>query len=196
MEKYAKKIEALLKCVKAKKHPKKELNGIFVDKNKLVATDSKHMIVIEFDENFTEEEGVMLVERKSDINLDISYPQNYEQIMTANGGVLGFMGLIPVKLKYGKYVDYEKIATSDHSDFIEKETDNYLDCIVGEMILLNGSLVNIRLIEKPIKLIGDICKFGLLLSQHRQETPILLRGDLSENGKITYITMPVTRQQT
>jgi len=193
MEKYAKKIEALLKCVKAKKHPKKELRGISVDKNKLIATDSRHMIVIEFNENFTDEEGVMLVERISDINLDLSYPQNYEQIMTANGGVLGFMGLIPVMLKYGKFVDYARTIQSDYSDFTEKETGNYLDCIAGEMVLLSGSFVNIRQIEKPIKIICDICEFGLRLSQHRQETPIFLRGNLSDGGKITYITMPVTR---
>ena len=48
-------IKTLLKHCKGRKNPRVELNGVLVSGNKLVATDTKQLLVLEFAEHFTEE---------------------------------------------------------------------------------------------------------------------------------------------
>ena len=77
-------IKVMLKHCKGRKNPRCELNGVLVSGNKLVATDTKQLLVLEFAEHFTEESltsPVMLCDNKEDLVRPVERTLDYPNIL-------------------------------------------------------------------------------------------------------------------
>ena len=85
-------VRALLKHCKAKNYPKWELDGILIDENKLIATNTKQLVVLDFMDSFQKEQsvgGTMAFESMpTSKNIKVEFPTDLTFTLMANNSFL------------------------------------------------------------------------------------------------------------
>ncbi len=154
-------IKDLLKHCMDKNGPKPELDGIFIDGNKLVCTDTKQLLVLEFKEDFctAKDETTMLFKKLPKEFTKAYRPKELVSILDANGGIveeLGFKLCVPYTGNgfNAKFPDYERIM---HPATKEKYKSSYFDfngsrnsddLLLLKSTILNNSLFDGRFLAK------------------------------------------------
>lgn len=181
--KKVKAIKSLLLHVTDKHNPKFELNGILVQENKLVYTDTKQLLILEFKEKFLKEEPehtIMIFEQLpfKEWN-NTKRPEQFLELIDANNGFLDELGLklcVPYnketyrnKLldgtfeektseRYAKFPDYKRLEIKD-SDKVKTEELNFqnmpldADYIFLKSVMLNQAFFDTKIFLKFLQLL-------------------------------------------
>ena len=198
-------IKTLLKHCKDKKNPKDELNGVLVSGNKLVATDTKQLLVLEFTEQFTEESltsPIMLCENKEDLVRPVERPLDHLNIVAQNDGVIDDIGLRLVKMQEGKFPDFQRILLNEEriktiGDKLKKQSINFdSETTFADCIMLLGSYFESKTLLKFIEIAAKLNPIDVEIKQTEPIAPLQIDGIFSGtqsdlNIKFQYVVMPI-----
>ena len=198
-------IKALLKHCKDRKNPKDELNGVLVSGNKLVATDTKQLLVLEFAEHFTEESltsPVMLCDNKEDLVRPVERPLDYLNILAQNDGAIDDIGLRLVKMQTGKFPDFQRMLFNEEhiktiGDKLKKQSINFdSETTFADCIMLLGSYFSSKRLLKFIEIAEKLKPIDVEIKQTEPIAPLQIEGILSGtqsslNIKFQYVVMPI-----
>ena len=198
-------IKTLLKHCKDKKNPKDELNGVLVSGNKLVATDTKQLLVLEFTEQFTEESltsPIMLCENKEDLVRPVERPLDHLNIVAQNDGVIDDIGLRLVKMQEGKFPDFQRILLNEEriktiGDKLKKQSINFdSETTFADCIMLLGSYSESKTLLKFIEIAAKLNPIDVGIKQTEPIAPLQIDGIFSGtqsdlNIKFQYVVMPI-----
>ena len=198
-------IKALLKHCKGRKNPRVELNGVLVSGNKLVATDTKQLLVLEFAEHFTEESltsPVMLCDNKEDLVRPVERPLDYLNILAQNDGAIDNIGLKLVKIQEGKFQDFQRILLNEErikkiGDKLKKQSINFdSETTFADCIMLLGSYFPSKRLLKFIEIAEKLKPIDVEIKQTEPIAPLRIEGILSGtqsglNIKFQYVVMPI-----
>ena len=181
-------IKALLKHCKDRKNPRVEVNGVLVSGNKLVATDTRQLLVLEFAEHFTEESltsPVMLCDNKEDLVRPVERPSDYLNILTQNGEVLDNIGLRLVKIQDGKFPDFQRLLLDEKrvekiGDKLKKQSINFdSETTFADCIMLLGSYFESKTLLKFIEIAAKLKPIDVEIKQTEPIAPLQIEGILS-----------------
>ena len=198
-------IKALLKHCKGRKNPRVELNGVLVSGNKLVATDTRQLLVLEFAEHFTEESltsPVMLCENKEDLVRPVERPLDYPIILTQNDAAIYDIGLRLVKMQTGVFPDFQRILFNEEriktiGDKLKKQSINFdSETTFADCIMLLGSYFSSKTLLRFIEIAEKLNPIDVEIKQTESIAPLQIEGILSGtqsglNIKFQYIVMPI-----
>ena len=215
-------VRALLKHCKAKNYPKWELDGILIDENKLIATNTKQLVVLDFMDSFQKEQsvgGTMAFESMpTSENIKVEFPTDLTFTLMANNSFLfenGFKVCIPyyeynTKKNYSNYPDYQRLI----SPFDNKNSEEFKTEIISEpdpdymfcrCVKLTQSNFAIDCLYKFLKILSSLDCEQITIKQKKQNIG-KFGGDLSvplhlstkiklqsdETIGVTYLIMPFT----
>ena len=193
-------LRARLKHCKDKNNPKAELNGILVSGNKLVCTDTKQLLVLEFGENFTDESldsPVMLCENKEDLVRGLERPVDYLEILDKNNSIIDELGFRLVKMVgEGKFPDFNRILlkadAKPATEEIGKLNNEITFC---KCVKLTGSAFSPKTLLKFIEIASKLTTENVVIKQMDKNMPLQIEGAfvLSDQTKIgfKYVVMPI-----
>ena len=198
-------IKSLLKHCKGRKNPKNELNGVLVSGNKLVATDTKQLLVLEFAEHFTEESltsPVMLCDNKEDLVRPVERPLDYLNILAQNDGAIDNIGLRLVKMQTGKFPDFQRTLLNEEriktiGDKLKKQSINFdSETTFADCIMLLGSYFPNKTLLRFIEISEKLKPIDVEIKQTKSTAPLQIEGILSGtqsglNIKFQYAVMPI-----
>ena len=198
-------IKALLKHCKGREYPREELNGVLVSGNKLVATDTKQLLVLEFAEHFTEESltsPVMLCDNKEDLVRPVERPLDYLNILAQNDGAIDNIGLRLVKMQTGKFPDFQRMLFNEEriktiGDKLKKQSINFdSETTFADCIMLLGSYFSSKTLLKFIEIAEKLNPIDVEIKQTESIAPLQIEGILSGtqsglNIKFQYVVMPI-----
>ena len=198
-------IKTLLKHCKGRKNPKDELNRVLVSGNKLVATDTKQLLVLEFAEHFTEESltsPVMLCDNKEDLVRPVERPLDYPIILTQNDAAIDDIGLRLVKMQTGKFPDFQRILFNEEriktiGDKLKKQSINFdSETTFADCIMLLGSYFSSKTLLKFIEIAEKLKPIDVEIKQTEPIAPLQIDGIFSGvqsglNIKFQYVVMPI-----
>ena len=198
-------IKTLLKHCKRRKNPKDELNGVLVSGNKLVATDTKQLLVLEFAEHFTEESltsPVMLCDNKEDLVRPVERPLDYLNILAQNDWAIDDIGLRLVKMQTGKFPDFQRILFNEEriktiGDKLKKQSINFdSETTFADCIMLLGSYFSSKTLLRFIEIAEKLKPIDVEIKQTESIAPLQIEGILSGtqsslNIKFQYVVMPI-----
>ena len=198
-------IKTLLKHCKDRKNPKDELNGVLVSGNKLVATDTKQLLVLEFAEHFTEESltsPVMLCDNKEDLVRPVERPLDYLNILDQNDGAIDDIGLKLVKMQTGKFPDFQRMLFNEEriktiGDKLKKQSINFdSETTFADCIMLLGSYFSSKTLLRFIEIAEKLKPIDVEIKQTESIAPLQIEGILSGtqsglNIKFQYVVMPI-----
>ena len=202
-------IKALLKHCKGRKNPRVELNGVLVSGNKLVATDTKQLLVLEFAEHFTEESltsPVMLCDNKEDLVRPVERPLDYPIILTQNDAAIYDIGLRLVKMQTGKFPDFQRMLFNEEriktiGDKLKKQSINFdSETTFADCIMLLGSYFSSKTLLKFIEIAEKLKPIDVEIKQTEPIAPLHIEGILSGtqsglNIKFQYVVMPIFKEE-
>ena len=202
-------IKTLLKHCKGKKNPKDELNGVLVSGNKLVATDTKQLLVLEFTEQFTEESltsPIMLCENKEDLVRPVERPLDHLNIVAQNDGVIDDIGLRLVKMQTGKFPDFQRTLFNEEriktiGDKLKKQSINFdSETTFADCIMLLGSYFSSKTLLRFIEIAEKLKPIDVEIKQTESIAPLQIEGILSGtqsdlNIKFQYVVMPIFKEE-
>lgn len=205
LSKDANMIKALLKHCKGRKNPRAELNGVLVSGNKLVATDTKQLLVLEFAEHFTEESltsPVMLCDNKEDLVQPVERPLDYLNILAQNDAAIDDIGLRLVKMQTGKFPDFQRMLFNEEriktiGDKLKKQSINFdSETTFADCIMLLGSYFSSKTLLKFIEIAEKLNPIDVEIKQTESIAPLQIEGILSGtqsglNIKFQYVVMPI-----
>ena len=203
----ANRIKALLKHCKGKKNPKDELNGVLVSGNKLVATDTEQLLVLEFAEQFTEESltsPVMLCENKEDLVRPVERPLDYLNILAQNDAAIDDIGLRLVKIQEGRFSDFQRILLNEEhiktiGDKLKKQSIDFdSETTFADCIMLLGSYFSSKTLLKFIEIAAKLAPIDVEIKQTDPVAPLQIEGVFSGtqsdlNIKFQYVVMPIIK---
>lgn len=191
-------------------NPKPELDGILIDGNKLVCTDTKQLLVLEFKEDFctTKDETTMLFEKLPQEFTKVLRPKELVSILDANGGLveeLGFKLCVPYNGNgvNAKFPDYERIilpASKEKYKSYEFGFDGFKnsdDLLIFKSTILNNSFFDGRFLAKFAQLLLKTrLTFKVTVSQENAEMPLHIYAKVWDKEEpyllsINYIVMPI-----
>ena len=198
-------IKTLLKHCKGRKNPRVELNGVLVSGNKLVATDTKQLLVLEFTEQFTEESltsPIMLCENKEDLVRPVERPLDYPSILTQNDAAIDDIGLRLVKMQTGKFPDFQRMLFNEEriktiGDKLKKQSINFdSETTFADCIMLLGSYFESKTLLKFIEIAAKLNPIDVEIKQTEPIVPLQIDGIFSGtqsdlNIKFQYVVMPI-----
>ena len=198
-------IKTLLKHCKGRKNPKDELNGVLVSGNKLVATDTRQLLVLEFAEHFTEESltsPVMLCDNKEDLVRPVERPLDYLNILAQNDGVIDNIGLRLVKMQTGKFPDFQRMLFNEEriktiGDKLKKQSIDFdSETTFADCIMLLGSYFSSKTLLKFIEIAEKLNPIDVEIKQTEPIAPLQIDGIFSGtqsglNIKFQYVVMPI-----
>lgn len=195
-----KELTALLKHCKDTTNPKYELNGVYVDGNKLVCTDTKQLLVLEFEEEFTKNKDQMITLIEIDRAKGLKRPSDLNSILDANNMVLDELGF-KVCAVDGRFPDYKRIIPTHTQDNVKKATfscddRDFPDFMYYRSIRLVGGLFQTKYLLKFASLVYKLGESAnVTISQADPDTPLKAEAVFVENNYklkgFTYIVMPV-----
>ena len=202
-------IKALLKHCKGRKNPRVEVNGVLVSGNKLVATDTRQLLVLEFTEHFTEESltsPVMLCENQEDLVRPVERPLDYLSILAQNDGVIDNIGLRLVKMQTGKFPDFQRMLFNEEriktiGDKLKKQSINFdSETTFADCIMLLGSYFSSKRLLKFIEIAAKLNPIDVEIKQTESIAPLQIEGILSGtqsglNIKFQYVVMPIFKEE-
>ena len=197
-------IKTLLKHCKGRKNPRVELNGVLVSGNKLVATDTKQLLVLEFAEHFTEESltsPVMLCDNKEDLVRPVERPLDYLNILAQNDCAIDDIGLRLVKMQTGKFPDFQRMLFNEEriktiGDKLKKQSINFdSETTFADCIMLLGSYFSSKTLLKFIEIAAKLTPIDVEIKQTDPVAPLQIEGVFSGtqsdlNIKFQYVVMP------
>ena len=197
-------IKALLKHCKGRKYPKDELNGVLVSGNKLVVTDTKQLLVLEFTEQFTEESlmsPVMLCENKEDLVRTVERPLDYLNILAQNDGAIDNIGLRLVKMQDGKFPSFQRMLINEENikttgGTLKKQSIDFnSETTFADCIMLLGSYFSSKTLLKFIEIAAKLNPIDVEIKQTESVAPLQIEGVFSGtqsdlNIKFQYVVMP------
>lgn len=189
---------ALLKHCKDTHNPKFELNGIYVDGNKLVATDTKQLLVLEFEEEFTQNKDQMITLIEIDRAKGLKRPGDLNSILDANNCILDELGF-KVCAVDGKFPFYERfIPKHDNAKkaVLHCEDRDFADFMYFRCIRLLGGMFQTKYLLKFASLVYKLGTYAkITISQQDPDTPLKAEAVFGENNyklkSFTYVLMPV-----
>ena len=198
-------IKTLLKHCKGRNHPWVELNGVLVSGNKLVATDTRQLLVLEFAEHFTEESltsPVMLCDNKEDLVRPVERPLDYPIILTQNDAAIDEIGLRLVKMQTGKFPDFQRMLFNEEriktiGDKLKKQSIDFdSETTFADCIMLLGSYFSSKTLLKFIEIAEKLNPIDVEIKQTESIAPLQIEGILSGtqsglNIKFQYVVMPI-----
>ncbi len=201
-------IKGLLKHCMDKNNPKPELNCILIDCNKLVCTDTKQLLVLEFKDDFCvkEDESIMLFEKLPSGFTKAQRPKQLVSILDANNGIvedLGFKLGTPFSSDTvkAKFPDYKRIVGTSpkakRSEFNFDGDRNSDDILIFKSTILNNALFDGRFLAKFAQLLFKTrLSFLITIEQEYANMPLRIyaeyRGVKETTLKsITYLVMPI-----
>ena len=198
-------IKALLKHCKGRKNPKGELNGVLVSGNKLVATDTKQLLVLEFMEQFTEESltsPVMLCDNKEDLVRPVERPLDYLNILAQNDGAIDDIGLRLVKIQEGGFHDFKRMLLNEEriktiGDKLKQQSIDFdSETTFADCIMLLGSYFPTKTLLKFIEIAAKLNPIDVEIKQTESIAPLHIEGIFSGtqsdlNIKFQYVVMPI-----
>ena len=198
-------IKTLLKHCKDRKNPKDELNGVLVSGNKLVATDTKQLLVLEFAEHFTEESltsPVMLCDNKEDLVRPVERPLDYLNILAQNDAAIDDIGLRLVKMQTGKFPDFQRMLFNEEhiktiGDKLKKQSINFdSETTFADCIMLLGSYFSSKTLLRFIEIAEKLNPIDVEIKQTESIAQLKKEGILSGtqsglNIKFQYVVMPI-----
>lgn len=192
-----------------KNNPKAELDGILIDGNRLICTDTKQILVLEFKEEFCAtklDKPVMLFE-KMPKEFNSIRPQDFVSILDKNDALidnLGFKLCVPFRgdgrdISYARYPDYERImrpyTKAKCFEFKFDGLRNSDDYLLFKSIILNNSLFDGRFLAKFAQLLSKTrLTLNVKISQETAEQPLYIEAEVKEISvlqKIIYVVMPI-----
>ena len=194
-------IKTLLKHCKGRKNPRVELNGVLVSGNKLVATDTRQLLVLEFAEHFTEESltpPVMLCDNKEDLVRPVERPLDYPSILTQNDAAIDDIGLRLVKMQTGKFPDFQIKTIGDK---FKKQSINFdSETTFADCIMLLGSYFSSKTLLRFIEIAEKLKPIDVEIKQTESIAPLQIEGILSGtqsglNIKFQYVVMPIFKAE-
>ena len=199
----------LLKHCMDRNNPKAELDGILVDGNRLICTDTRQLLILEFKEDFCAtklDKPVMLFE-KMPKEFNSVRPQDFVSILDKNDALidnLGFKLCVPFRgdgrdISYARYPDYEHIMRpSPTAKCLEFSFDGFRnsdDILLFKSIILNNSPFDGRFLAKFAQLLLKThLTLKVTISQETAEHPLYIEAEVKENSvlqKIVYVVMPI-----
>lgn len=211
-------IKDLLKHCMDKNGPKPELDGIFIDGNKLICTDTKQMLILTFKESFKapHNETTMLFDKLPATFQGSPRPKNFVNILDANMGIIDALGfkLCTPKVdgtRTTKFPNYKHISEpKDKKSFKHTTLDfdgdkNDADLLLFKATILNHSLFDGRFLAKFAQLLKRT-RFYFSVSIFQKEAddtqgegyPLLITLEVKKKYdldtslvKIEYIVMPI-----
>lgn len=201
-------IKGLLKHCMDKNNLKPELDCILIDGNKLICTDTKQLLVLEFKEDFCakKDEAIMLFEKLPKGFTKSQRPKQMVDILDANNGIvedLGFKLGTPFLSDTGKakFPDYERIIGTSpkekRSEFIFYGDRNDDDILLFKSTILNNALFDGRFLAKFAQLLLKMrVSFDITIEQDDANMPLRIYAKCRERAgsileSITYIVMPI-----
>ena len=202
-------IKALLKHCKGRKNPRVEVNGVLVSGNKLVATDTRQLLVLEFTEHFTEESltsPVMLCENQEDLVRPVERPLDYLSILAQNDGAIDVIGLRLVKMQTGKFPDFQRMLFNEEriktiGDKLKKQSIDFdSETTFADCIMLLGSYFSSKRLLKFIEIAAKLNPIDVEIKQTESIAPLQIEGILSGtqsglNIKFQYVVMPIFKEE-
>ena len=202
-------IKTLLKHCKDRKNPRVEVNGVLVSGNKLVATNTKQLLVLEFAEHFTEESltsPVMLCDNKEDLVRPVERPLDYPIILTQNDAAIYDIGLRLVKMQTGKFPDFQRMLFNEEriktiGDKLKKQSINFdSETTFADCIMLLGSYFSSKTLLKFIEIAEKLKPIDVEIKQTEPIAPLHIEGILSGtqsglNIKFQYVVMPIFKEE-
>ena len=202
-------IKTLLKHCKGRKNPRVELNGVLVSGNKLVATDTKQLLVLEFAEHFTEESltsPVMLCDNKEDLVRPVERPLDYPIILTQNDEAIDDIGLRLVKMQTGKFPDFQRMLFNEErikiiGDKLKKQSIDFnSETTFADCIMLLGSYFESKTLLKFIEIAAKLNPIDVVIKQTEPIAPLHIDGIFSGtqsglNIKFQYVVMPIFKEE-
>ena len=184
-KKNAKHLARLLKHCTDKNNPKFELNFVLVDGNKLVATDTKQIVVIEFQDAIYSDASkinnlIMLMPKNSH-----KYPLGMPSILSNLEGY----ELAPVN---GRYADYTRILPKNEG--FEKFNQSFKNaaCYFYWACKYKDTVFNPDLLCKFFEYALGLGLKEIEFKQVEKNMPLYIKGFLSNlQAKVTYAVMPV-----
>ena len=202
-------IKALLNHCKGRKNPRVELNGVLVSGNKLVATDTRQLLVLEFAEHFTEESltsPVMLCDNKEDLVRPVERPLDYPIILTQNDAAIDDIGLRLVKMQTGKFPDFQRMLFNEEriktiGDKLKKQSIDFnSETTFADCIMLLGSYCESKTLLKFIEIAAKLNPIDVVIKQTEPIAPLHIDGIFSGtqsglNIKFQYVVMPIFKEE-
>ena len=202
-------IKALLNHCKGRKNPRVELNGVLVSGNKLVATDTRQLLVLEFAEHFTEESltsPVMLCDNKEDLVRPVERPLDYPIILTQNDAAIDDIGLRLVKMQTGKFPDFQRTLFNEEriktiGDKLKKQSIDFnSETTFADCIMLLGSYCESKTLLKFIEIAAKLNPIDVVIKQTEPIAPLHIDGIFSGtqsglNIKFQYVVMPIFKEE-
>ena len=192
-------IKALLKHCKGRRNPKDELNGVLVSGKKLVCTDTKQLLVLEFEENFTDESlnsPVMLCENKKDLVRELERPADYLEILDKNKSIIDEIGFRLVQMGKGKFPDFNRVLIKADAKPTTEEIDS-LDCEITfcECIKLTGAAFSPKTLLKFIEIASKLTTENVVIKQKDRNSALQIEGVFALSDQIAigfkYVAMPI-----
>lgn len=205
-------IKDLLKHCMDKNNPKHELDGILIDGNKLICTDTKQMLILTFKESFqaSKNDTTMLFDKIPGAFEGSPRPKNFIKILDSNQGIidaLGFKLCVPMweKTSPSKFPDYKRVSepkdknSFKHTHLCFDDYGNSDDLLIFKSTILNNSLFDGRFLRKFAQLlIKTRFSFSVTICQKDADNPLLISFDVREIDdrvvplvKIEYVCMPI-----
>jgi len=200
----------LLEHCMDKNNPKPELDGILIDGNKLICTDTKQLLVLEFKEDFcaAKDETTMLFEKLPKDFAGAHRPKEFVSILDANSGIveeLGFKLCVPYHDcgVNAKFPDYERIMRPlskeqyKGSEFNFDGFRNSDDLLLFKSTILNNALFDGRFLARFAQLLLKThLAFKVTISQKNADMPLHIYAKVMEMEEhvlvsINYIVMPI-----
>jgi hypothetical protein len=205
-------IKDLLKHCMDKNNPKPELDGILIDGNKLVCTDTKQLLILTFKESFqaSKNDTTMLFDKIPRAFEGSPRPKNFIKILDANQAIidaLGFKVCVPTRESGSpaKFPDYKRVSEPKnknafrhaHLDFDDCENSD--DLLIFKSTILNNSPFDGRFLTKFAQLLVKThFSFSGTICQSDANTPLITTFNVKEIGghvtpliKIEYVCMPI-----
>ena len=184
-KKNAKHLARLLKHCIDKNNPKLELNFVLVDDNKLVATDTKQMLIIEFQDTIYGNvnkinDPIMLMPKNSH-----KYPLEMPSILS------NLEGYELAQLN-GRYADYTRILPTNEGFEKFNQSFSYAACYFYEACRYKDTVFDPDLLCKFFEYALGLGLKEIEFKQVGKNMPLYIKGFLSNlQAKVTYAVMPI-----
>lgn len=190
-------LKALLKHCRDKNNARFELNGVLVSGNKLVCTDMKQLLALEFESKFTDESlisPVMLLEGTEDL-VGVERPADYLDIIDKNGGIIDELGLRLFRIPGGYFPDFHKVFMKSTTGLKAKQIDDFfVETTFCECVHLAKSYFNPKQLLRFIEVAKRLHPENVVIKQVGKDTPLEIEGVFKvSDGEIgfKYVVLPI-----